>query len=197
MAEILGIPVSQVPTPSASASASPAPEEKPTVGSDEPKREATDLVSTSTLSVSDYFRQKLREKALARQAASGSSTPLPDLPPALDVKPASEWEGSKVKFEETDIKLETLGGYELTAPDEKPVIPAEDVIPADDEREAKKARKAEKAAKKAAKKACIVKTEPDTEPPSELSEKDAKAAKRAAKEERRREKADKKRKRDE
>jgi Pin2-interacting protein X1 len=189
MAEILGIPVSQVPTPSGSAS--PAPVEETEQKPDEVKREATDLVSTSTMSVSDYFRQKLREKALARQAASGSTTPLPDLPPALEVKPSSDWEGSKVKFEEADVKLETLGGYELTAPDEQAIAAPED------ERAAKKARKAEKAAKKAEKEALKVgvKLEPedlDVTPES----KETKAARKAAKQAKKQEKAEKKRKRE-
>ena len=199
MAEILGIPVSQVPTPAVSGTATPSPAPEPSTSeSGEVKRETTDIVSTSTMSVSDYFRQKLREKALARQAASGGATPLPDLPPALDFKPSSEWEGSKVKFEEADVKLETLGGYELTAPDEQQSAPLQDLSPAEDENAAKKARKAEKAAKKAAKEAKkLVKTEPvDAPPASEPSKEEVKAAKRAAKEERRKEKADKKRKRE-
>lgn len=201
MAEILGIPVSQIPTPSVSGSASPAPTEVivKTEEDGEPKRDAEKLVSTSTMSVSDYFRQKLREKTLARQAATGIATPLPDMP-APDVKPSSEWEGSKVKFEEDNVKLETLGGYELTAPEEAVSTVLSSDSPIDDERAAKKARKAARAAKKEAKDAIkteIVKLEPADHAVAAESSRDAeKAAKKAAKEQRKLEKAEKKRKRE-
>jgi Pin2-interacting protein X1 len=201
MAEILGIPVSQIPTPSVSGSASPAPTEVivKTEEDSEPKRDAERLVSTSTMSVSDYFRQKLREKALARQAATGIAAPLPDMP-APDVKPSSEWEGSKVKFEEDNVKLETLGGYELTAPEEAVSTVLSIDSPIDDERAAKKARKAARAAKKEAKEAIqtkIVKLEPADHAVAAESSRDAeKAAKKAAKEQRKLEKAEKKRKRE-
>ena len=203
MAEILGIPVSQIPTPSVSGSASPAPTEVivKTEEDGEPKRDAEKLVSTSTMSVSDYFRQKLREKALARQAATGIAAPLPDLP-APDVKPSSEWEGSKVKFEEDNVKLETLGGYELTAPEEAQAVSTvlSSDSPSDEDRAAKKARKAARAAKKEAKqaiKAETVKLEPaDHAVAAGLSRDAEKAAKKAAKEQRKLEKAEKKRKRE-
>lgn len=131
LAEILGVSVASL-TPTASPSPAPQVEITETdeikSGSSTPNdpRTADETISTSTLSVSDYFRQKMREKMLARQGASGVSNG--DLPEGSlarvkeEVKVAVggvEWEGSRVTFAE--VKEEE---------DVKPVIPVEDVKPA-------------------------------------------------------------------
>lgn len=149
LAEILGVPVSSL-TPSASPS--PAPLEIAEVSNgpsgastpQDPARTAEETISTSNLSVSDYFRQKLREKMLARQSASGSSTP--DMPEGSlarvkeEVKVAVggvEWEGSRTTFgevkEEEDVK-----------PDIKPTLPIEAKVELVDDKEAKRLAKEER-----------------------------------------------------
>jgi Pin2-interacting protein X1 len=120
LAEILGVSVASLTaTPTSSEPSTPVPE---VIG--DPARTAEETTSTSTLSVADYFRQKLREKALARHAASGASSELPENSLARvkeEVKVevgGVTWEGSRVTFGEgedvkPDIKSEV---------DEKPDI---------------------------------------------------------------------------
>lgn len=115
LAEILGVSVASLTaSPTPSESSTPVPELTPT---GDPARTAEETVSTSTLSVADYFRQKLREKALARHAASGATSELPENSLARvkeEVKVAVggvSWEGSRVQFGEVDEK-----------PDEKPDV---------------------------------------------------------------------------
>jgi Pin2-interacting protein X1 len=109
LAEILGVSVASLtasPASTPSEPSTPAPE----VAGD-PARTAEETTSTSTLSVADYFRQKLREKALARHAASGASAELPENSLARvkdEVKVevgGVTWEGSRVTFGEgEDVK---------------------------------------------------------------------------------------------
>jgi len=115
LAEILGVSVASLTaSPTPSEPSTPVPELTP---SGDPARTAEETVSTSTLSVADYFRQKLREKALARHAASGASSELPENSLARvkeEVKVAVggvSWEGSRVQFGDVDEK-----------PDEKPDV---------------------------------------------------------------------------
>lgn len=177
LAEILGVSVSSLP---ATASPSPTPAvttpEPQSCSStpQDPERTAEETISTSTLSVADYFRHKLREKMLARQSASGSSTPAGDLPEGSlsrvkeEVKVAVggvEWEGSRMTFEakeELDVK-----------PDTKPTLPLEAKVEDLDDKQAKRlakdARRREKEDKRARKEQkralkaqgqTVVKTEP-------------------------------------
>jgi Pin2-interacting protein X1 len=161
-------------SPTPSESSTPVPELTP---SGDPARTAEETVSTSTLSVADYFRQKLREKALARHAASGATSELPETSLARvkeEVKVAVggvTWEGSRVQFGEVDEKpdvkptaLELVGDIkpsllELAAvgdvkPTSRELEAGEDVKPSKEERRAARAEKRrlkdEKRARKAA-----------------------------------------------
>lgn len=161
LAEILGVPVSSLPStafatpsPLASSSTTPQPETKPEIKPDvkptmaelesssalKSERTSEDLVTTSKVSVSDYFRQKMREKMLIRQAAADGSShvKVEDLPAHSlenmveeeERKPAvgSEWEGTNMTFEEQTQEFEPS--------DSTAAIPKED-----DEKAQKKARK--------------------------------------------------------
>ncbi|ODN77850.1 hypothetical protein L202_04965 [Cryptococcus amylolentus CBS 6039] len=152
LAEILGIPVSALPasalaSPSTSASSTTKPEPEVKVELDDGKTD--EMVTTSTLSVSDYFRQKMREKMAARQAASGASAPA-ELPvhsleslaslPGPKAVGGTAWEGQKMQFEEVK---EEFNPSEATAE-----IPREDA-----EKERKRQRKEEKRLEKLRKEA--------------------------------------------
>lgn len=172
LAEILGVSVASLtasPTPSSSEPSTPTPESI--------TRTAEETTSTSTVSVADYFRQKLREKALARHAASGASSELPETSLArvkdevkVEVGGVS-WEGSRVTFGEdvkpdinevhSDIKSEVESDIKPVIeakPDIKPtaseLAAVTDVKPSKDERrkakEEKRRLKEEKRARKAA-----------------------------------------------
>lgn len=162
LAEILGVPVSSLPSSPAesappSGASTPAEAESTPEPSDPDGRNALETISTSTMSVSDYFRQKLREKMLARQAASGSATPLPALAEGslaaikeeTKVAAGAEWEGTKMNFEETTtVTIQSLGGDEPAVPVEekkKKRKSKED----DEDKAAKKARKEARRAAKA------------------------------------------------
>ena len=116
LAGILGVPVSSMPA-STLASPSPSPAlpitpnplawpqtafpSTPMVA----ERTADETISTSTVSVSDYFRQKMQAKMASQAAASGSTTPIDQTSLAVkeEVKVAVEgvkWEGSKTLFGE-------------------------------------------------------------------------------------------------
>lgn len=215
LAEILGVPVSSLPatpteSPSDSGASTPAAKESspepstPAESDGEPQRLSLETITTSKMSVSDYFRQKLREKALARQAASGSSTPVPTLSAGSlavmeEVKITQDgvgWEGTKMKFEEVETELADLGPeYERPGegssssssteskeePKEKKKSKGKEKA-SDEEKAAKKARKEEKRAKK---------EEKEEKRRRKEEKKAAKAEKEAKKESK-----DKKRKRD-
>ena len=138
LAEILGVPISSLSSPSPAPStqgpsrpieSTPTPPAEPQ--NKETERTAEETVATSTLSVAEYFRQKMREKMLARQDAnasmsSGSETPEGSLSRIKDdVKVAVggvEWEGSKETFEEIQVAdLEELAeaGPSRTVVEEK------------------------------------------------------------------------------
>ncbi|BEI83175.1 hypothetical protein CcaverHIS002_0310430 [Cutaneotrichosporon cavernicola] len=203
MAAILGVPVSSLPTPSASAPTSgastPASEETPEPASrdenGDPQRDALETVTTSTLSVADYFRQKLREKMLQRQA-SGSATPtmsegslaVPKEEVKVDVGGVA-WEGSKMSFGENaeEVALGDLGA-------DAPAVNAENK-----DTEAKKARKeAKRAAKESAESTPAASASESTRATSEstpaLSDKEARKAEKEAK---KREKQEKRLKKEE
>ncbi|KAK8866143.1 hypothetical protein IAR55_001294 [Kwoniella newhampshirensis] len=169
LAEILGVPVSSLtptpasPSPLGSPSSTPRPQpeshpEASTSRGTESERTSDETVTKCTLSVSDYFRQKMREKMLARQGGSGLSAPvkLEELPESSlermteNVKKpvgGSAWEGEKVKFEEDDnVKVE--------------FNPTEDIAALAPPEDPKAAKRAKKEAKRLAK---LVKTEPITE----------------------------------
>ena len=179
LAEILGVSVASL---SPAASPSPAPQVEITEtnevksGSSTPddQRTADETISTSTLSVSDYFRQKMREKMLARHAASGmSNAELPEGSLARvkeEVKVAVggvEWEGSRVTFaevKEEDVKPDDKPDIKPTPselkiasqPDIKPVLPTEteDVKPVlskEERRRQKEEKRLRKEAKRASK----------------------------------------------
>jgi len=125
LAEILGVPISSLPTsPSPSAPATPVeatPE--PAAIDSETERTADEPVKTSNLSVTDYFRQKMREKMLARQAAtSAHGEPAPEEPKysLANVKEEKKvaiggvgWEGSKMTFDEVKVELGDLGADDV------------------------------------------------------------------------------------
>jgi Pin2-interacting protein X1 len=98
------------------------------------------MVSTSTLSVSEYFRQKMRAKTIARQIAAGETPAVEPEPTASSSKIA--WEGTRMAFVETDTPL-----LFSDSP-----VPAGKIAPTEtkEERRAAKARrKAEKEARRA------------------------------------------------
>ncbi|WVR06083.1 hypothetical protein IAU60_003111 [Kwoniella sp. DSM 27419] len=148
LAEILGVPLSSLPSspsPAASPAATPVPEAQPEASSSSGtsnanERNSDETVKTATLSVSDYFRQKMREKMLARQtaaAARGETVKVDDLPSsslermAESVKKpigGTSWEGTKTQFEEPAVPVEF-------DPSDRPVTPPPD------EKAAKKAKK--------------------------------------------------------
>lgn len=119
----MGVPISSLPS-----SPSPAPA-TPTETTPEPAvdhddgRTAEEPVKTSNLSVTDYFRQKMREKMLARQAAvSAHGEQQPAEEPKYSLANVKEekkvaiggvgWEGSKVNFnEEVKVELGDLGAH--------------------------------------------------------------------------------------
>ncbi|WVF70252.1 hypothetical protein IAT40_005041 [Kwoniella sp. CBS 6097] len=161
LAEILGVPLSSLPTspsPGGSASSTPAPESQPEASSSTSRPESADernadeTVKKSTLSVADYFKQKMREKMLARQAAASangepSSVKLEDLPSSSLERIADDpkkpvggtaWEGTKMAFSEPEVAVEFN-------PSDRPVTPPPE------EQEEKAAKKARKEAKKLAK----------------------------------------------
>lgn len=178
-----------------------SPEAASSASDSEPKRDSLETVTTSKMSVSDYFRQKLREKALARQSASGSNTPVPTLSVGSlavmeEVKITQDgvgWAGTKMKFEEVETKLANLGGEADQADEDKSEVVKEEKKSkkskgkekaGDDEaKAAKKARKEEKRAKKEEKEQKRRRKE------QKKNEKEAKEAKKDRK--------DKKRKREE
>jgi Pin2-interacting protein X1 len=180
---------SLTPTPTPSELSTPVPE----IPND--PRTAEETTSTSTVSVADYFRQKLREKAMARHVASGGSTELPEHSLArvkeevkVDVG-GVKWEGSRVTFGESQVDEDVKPDIK---PDVKPTLAelaavdteAEDIKPSKEERrrakEEKRKLKEEKRARKAAgqdtgsevviKEEILVKTEP-IEPPKAKQEK--------------------------
>ncbi|WWC66163.1 uncharacterized protein I206_100064 [Kwoniella pini CBS 10737] len=127
LAEILGVPISSLPS-SPPPSSTPQPEspgESSSFGlgaNKENERNSDETVTKSTLSVSDYFRQKMREKMAARQAnseASGSISkinveelPSSSLERIPDVGSSSKpiggtaWEGQKVAFEDVQVEFD-------------------------------------------------------------------------------------------
>ncbi|KAK4687672.1 Pin2-interacting protein X1, partial [Tremellales sp. Uapishka_1] len=188
LAEILGVPVSSLPSspsPSISTSSTPVASTStplPAVEADDgnPKRDAEEIISTSTLSVGDYFRQKLREKMLARQAASGPSTPLPETSLALLKETpnvaigGAGWEGSKVTFQEEQVELGDLSGEveeklerkkkdrkgkKAKVESEEPSVVAVEVDEKAEKRSRKEAKKLAKAAKEGAESRAEVKAE--------------------------------------
>lgn len=163
LAEILGVSVASLTASPASTLSEPTTPVPEVAG--DPARTAEETTSTSTLSVADYFRQKLREKALARHAASGASNELPENSLARvkeEVKVevgGVTWEGSRVTFGEgedvkPDIKSEIKPDIKSevdTKPDVKPtaseLAAVTDVKPSKEE---KRRLKEEKRARKAA-----------------------------------------------
>lgn len=138
---------------------------------DESGRTADEPVKTSNLSVTDYFRQKMREKMLARQAATSAHGEAPEEPKysLANVKEEKKvtiggvgWEGSKMTFDEVKVELEenTAGDaglkeetIDVKVEREDPVVKVEIDIEAGpsegmDEKAAKKARKEAKRLKK-------------------------------------------------
>ncbi|WVN89152.1 uncharacterized protein L203_104368 [Cryptococcus depauperatus CBS 7841] len=130
LAEILGVPVSSLPaspSPLASESSTPQPENKIAMeesiilsGSGESlkikEKEEEEMITTSKVSVADYFRQRMREKILTRQgvtaATPSTSNALPkhSLEKVQDnvkrVIGSSAWEGSKMTFSESEVQEE-------------------------------------------------------------------------------------------
>jgi Pin2-interacting protein X1 len=110
------------------------------------------------MSVADYFRQKLREKALARHAASGATAELPENSLArvkdevkVDVG-GVKWEGSRVTFgQDQDVKPDIDQDVKLDIkPDVKPTLtelaaldvkPDLDIKPSKEERKKAKEEK--------------------------------------------------------
>lgn len=197
------MPVASLPaSPSPSAPATPANSSpEPAEASPDPdtERTADEPVKKSTLSVTDYFRQKMREKMLARQAAAGGEE-VPSMPEGslAVVKEENKkaiggvaWEGSKVEFKEEVVELADLGA------EAGPSVKVEEGVEAKveegevDEKAAKRARKEEKRLKKLA---AEVKREDDVKPTEaeivaagvESEEVKAKREKRERKEEKKR-----------
>ena len=87
----------------------------------EPQRLAEETISTSTLSVADYFKQKMREKLRARQRIAGDAS-LP-VSAALESSADSkdEWKGQKTTFDESDSAVITSLGGESAALEAPPV----------------------------------------------------------------------------
>jgi Pin2-interacting protein X1 len=116
LAEILGVPISSLPS---SVTGSPGPSIPPLTSLKEDckvgilestdGRSAEEVISTSAVSVADYFKEKLRAKALARQGGAalseGSLALVKD--EVKVVVGGAGWEGSKVVFgENSEVKLE-------------------------------------------------------------------------------------------
>ena len=158
LAEILGVPVSSLPssalasltpTPIASGSSTPiseSPAEPVAAPEETDDSTADESVMTSKLSVSDYFRMKMREKMLARQKGSAGPATTPESSTSLavfkeEVKVevgGAAWEGSRMTFVEEETPVASTSTAEA------------------DEKEAKRRRKEEKRAKKAAKAALVL-----------------------------------------
>ena len=103
LAEILGVPISSLPASPAPVDPSPSTHETASLSpapvpesESEPQRTAEETISTSTLSVHDYFKQKMREKLKARQGANGV---VPE-PEVTTLKGTDTWEGSRTTFDE-------------------------------------------------------------------------------------------------
>lgn len=107
------------------------------------------MVTTSTLSVSDYFRQKMRARAMARQGLSGEAVKLePEAPVASgSTTPAREWEGTKVAFGEADAAPVLAFTEVADEPANGTVVTTESK---EEEKAAKTARKLEKEARREA-----------------------------------------------
>jgi len=79
-----------------------------------PERSADEVISTSALSVSDYFRKKMRDKMASRAAASGLTSPKLETI-AMIIKDeiklpggAAVWRGSQTTFkQEPELPLQT------------------------------------------------------------------------------------------
>jgi len=154
------VPISSLPaSPAASSPATPAESSpEPTGASSDPNSERTaeEPVKTSTLSVTDYFRQKMKEKMLARQAAAGgaevASMPEGSLAVIKEEKKVDiggvAWEGSKMEFKEEVVELADLGA------EAGPSVKVEEEVKVEagetDEKAAKRARKEAKRLKKLA-----------------------------------------------
>lgn len=75
LAEILGIPVSSLPA-SPSPTPTPAAEATPEPAAPIEGRISEEITTKATMSVNDYFREKLRQKALERAKAAGIAAPV-------------------------------------------------------------------------------------------------------------------------
>ena len=136
---------SLTPTPIASGSSTPiseSPAEPVAAPEEADDSTADESVMTSKLSVSDYFRMKMREKMLARQKGSAASATAPESSTSLAVLFKEEvkvevggaaWEGSRTTFVEEATPVASTSTAEAN------------------EKEAKRRRKEEKRAKKGAK----------------------------------------------
>lgn len=186
LAEILGVPVSSLPTSPAPSSpslpATPALATPPVDADAKPSessRDSEETTTTSTLSVADYFRKKMREKLAQRQAAmAGQEMPELAADSLARVKEEKKvpiggagWEGVKVKFEDADnnVPLADLGGdVQPEAGPSSPTVLSVKAEPELDEKAAKRARKEAKRLSKLAKEASessieIVDVKPDIE----------------------------------
>ncbi|EIW72406.1 hypothetical protein TREMEDRAFT_66876 [Tremella mesenterica DSM 1558] len=166
LAEILGVPISSLPTSittTPTTTSPPTPVSEPLTVSEEEidGRKVTETTSTSSLSVADYFRQKLREKMLARQAntntASSSTPSTNDLAENSlarikeEVKVAVggvSWEGSKTTFAENAKVL--VEETKVQAFQEVITLVSDTKQERRRRKEEKRARKADKLAKKTA-----------------------------------------------
>lgn len=215
LAEILGVPVSSLPTSPAPSSpslpATPALATPPVDADAKPSessRDSEETTTTSTLSVADYFRKKMREKLAQRQAAmAGQEMPELAADSLARVKEEKKvpiggagWEGVKVKFEDADnnVLLADLGGdVQPEAGPSSPTVLSVKAEPELDEKAAKRARKEAKRLSKLAKEASkssieIVDVKPDIESiiANETAGDSVKAEKKSKKE--KKEKRDKK-----